>query len=114
MVLGIWAACGEDKTLLLQAGTVQLPVPVTKWLATSIGGLVGRHLISNMVKTAQRAAQPGNPWDKAMAEDRFGGRLKDIKRHEYAQQMAFHLFFFGSVPNACLNRVALDSNWTRV
>ena len=33
-----------------EAGTVQLPVPVTKWLATSIGGLVGRHLISNMAR----------------------------------------------------------------
>mmetsp|Transcript_4092 Transcript_4092/g.6841 ORF Transcript_4092/g.6841 Transcript_4092/m.6841 type:complete len:423 (-) Transcript_4092:109-1377(-) len=68
----IWAACGPEKTLLLQAGTVQLPIPVTKWLATSIGGLAGRHLISNMVKTAQRATQPGNPWDKAMAEDTCG------------------------------------------
>eukprot|EP00435_Cladocopium_sp_Y103_P019940 s2443_g4.t2 len=71
-VKSIWAACGPEKTLLLQAGTVQLPIPVTKWLATSIGGLVGRHLISNMVKTAQRSTQPGNPWDKAMAEDSFG------------------------------------------
>lgn len=71
-VKSIWAACGPEKTLLLQAGTVQLPIPVTKWLATSIGGLAGRHLISNMVKTAQRATQPGNPWDKAMAEDSFG------------------------------------------
>jgi len=71
-VKSIWAACGPDRTLLLQAGTVQLPIPVTKWLATSIGGLAGRHLISSMVKTAQRATQPGNPWDKAMAEDRFG------------------------------------------
>eukprot|EP00913_Durusdinium_trenchii_P020620 g19366.t1 len=47
-VKSIWAACGPDKTLLLQAGTVQLPIPVTKWLAISIGGLVGRHLVSNM------------------------------------------------------------------
>mgnify|MGYP002803572540 FL=1 len=84
-VKSIWAACGPEKTLLLQAGTVQLPIPVTKWLATSIGGLVGRHLISNMVKTAQRATQPGNPWDKAMAEDSFGIYSK---LHQCAQSAA--------------------------
>jgi len=71
-VKSVWAACGADKTLLLQAGTVKLPIPVTRWLATSVGSLVGRHIITSMVKTAQRVSLPGNPFEKVLEDDIHG------------------------------------------
>jgi len=66
-----WVACGEH-SVLIQAGTVKLPFAFSKWLASTVGSIAGKFIIGGLVKNSLRATEPGNPWEKLLAEDSSG------------------------------------------
>jgi len=68
----VWLACGEQHSLLLQVGKVKLPFTVSRWIASTIGGLAGRFVVDGLVKNSLRTLDPNNPWEKALREDVFG------------------------------------------
>lgn len=68
----MWVACGEQQTVLLQAGTVCLPWAISRFMACSVGSLVGKHVISSLVQDSMRSSGPGNPWQSAISKDESG------------------------------------------
>lgn len=72
LLKNVWVANGPEHTTLLQVGMVVLPFTATKWLASSIGSVAGRFIVNGLVKNSLRAAQPKNPWEKALKQDLYG------------------------------------------
>jgi len=68
----IWIACGPDRTVLLQAGSVEMPFQLSKWLVSTVGGIAGRQVLGTLVRDALRSTKPNNPWEKALSKDCFG------------------------------------------
>lgn len=71
-IMNVWAACGPNHTILIQVGKVQLPIPVTRWVAHTIGGLGGKRILEGLTRNALRSTEPGNPWAAPLAEDKLG------------------------------------------
>merc|ERR1712072_989907 len=72
LIKNVWTACGPDLTILVQVGKLVLPFPVTKWVASTVGGIAGRFIIGGLVKNSLKSAERGNPWEELMAKDELG------------------------------------------
>lgn len=68
----IWVACGSSDTVLIQAGTVQLPFSRSQWALTSLGGIAGRFIVGGLVKSVTNCKEPGSPWEKPLQDDDTG------------------------------------------
>jgi hypothetical protein len=68
----IWVACGEENTVLIQAGTLRLPFSLGQWVVTSLGSVAGKFIVGGLVKNSLRSCEPGNPWEQALKEDSTG------------------------------------------
>eukprot|EP00933_Yihiella_yeosuensis_P060672 TRINITY_DN63412_c0_g1_i1.p1 TRINITY_DN63412_c0_g1~~TRINITY_DN63412_c0_g1_i1.p1 ORF type:complete len:423 (+),score=58.88 TRINITY_DN63412_c0_g1_i1:120-1388(+) len=81
-IMNLWAACGPNKTVLVQVGTLQLPMPVTRWLVSTLGGLCAKNILDGLVRNSLRAAEPGSPWEKPFKDDVLGlyKRLRDCEK----------------------------------
>jgi len=79
LLKNVWVACGPNHTVLIQSGKLELPVTVSQWWATKIGGIAGRLLIGGLVKNSLRSTEPNNPWEGLLGTDSLGlyGRLEE-------------------------------------
>lgn len=68
-IQNVWVACGSDHTILRQNGKLTSPIPLTKTLLNTIAGLVGKYILSGLIRNANRSLEPGNPWEEAMKQD---------------------------------------------
>eukprot|EP00415_Alexandrium_ostenfeldii_P003620 UN3620 len=48
LVKNLWVACGPSHTVLIQVGKLDLPISLTQWWATKIGGIAGRALVGSL------------------------------------------------------------------
>mmetsp|Transcript_94451 Transcript_94451/g.304999 ORF Transcript_94451/g.304999 Transcript_94451/m.304999 type:complete len:428 (-) Transcript_94451:53-1336(-) len=72
LLKNIWVACGQEQTVLLQAGKLSLPFTVSKWLASQVWSVAGRFVMGGFVKNSLQSATPGNPWEELLKADRLG------------------------------------------
>lgn len=68
----MFVACGPDKCVLIQVGSLKLPIAASQWLVKSLGQLAGKSILASLVNNSLRAAEPGCPWQKLVQEDKFG------------------------------------------
>jgi len=87
-IQNLWVACGSDHTILRQTATLGLPIPLTKTLLSTIAGLVGKYILSGLIRTANRSLEPGNLWEEAMEQDvhDFYRRLDRCVQSEASQK----------------------------
>jgi len=80
----IWAACGPNHTVLIQVGSLQLPFSVSPWVVSKVGHIAGNKIIGGLVKNSLMATIPGNRWEAAFKEDKFGlyGRVEECVASE--------------------------------
>mmetsp|Transcript_117962 Transcript_117962/g.338318 ORF Transcript_117962/g.338318 Transcript_117962/m.338318 type:complete len:476 (+) Transcript_117962:133-1560(+) len=80
----VWVACGPHDSVFIQVGKLNLPFSASRWFASAVGSVAGRFLVGGLVKNAQRAQEPGNPWDARLLEDATGvhARMRELMRCE--------------------------------
>jgi len=68
----LWVACGDQNTMLIQVGQMQLPFKLTKSIVVRIGQLAGSRLIGGLVQNSLQATLPGNIWESSIRDDVLG------------------------------------------
>jgi hypothetical protein len=85
-----WFACGEECTVFVQLGKLDMPFKLTGWVLKTLGSIAGRVAIRGFVKQALLATEPKSKWEACVAEDRFGlyERLDRCVRSSTSQSRA--------------------------
>lgn len=68
----IVVACGNNHTVLIQAGKLKLPFSISQWQAKIIGQVAGKFVVGGLVSNSLRAEAANNPWEKLVKEDKYG------------------------------------------
>lgn len=86
----VWLACGENSSVLIQVGKLKLPFSSSRWLASSLGGVAGRFIVSGLINNSLRAAEPGNPWEDKLKADKLGfyARLQEVMESDGSRRRA--------------------------
>jgi hypothetical protein len=71
-VKNVWLALGERDTLLIQVNRIKVPVPMTKWLFSMLGYILGKLVASSLIDNAVLVKKPGSKWIDRLAQDKCG------------------------------------------
>lgn len=68
----LWIAVGSSETVVIQAGSVELPFAANRSLISLMAQTTGRRMFSRIRQAAARAMKPGSPWEPAIEADSQG------------------------------------------
>lgn len=85
-----WIALGEDACLLVQAGSIRLPVFVNQWLLTKFASQVADQMLRQLRRCVSEAQTPGSSWMQRLKDDKEGlyGTLDRLAAGEASHQRA--------------------------
>jgi hypothetical protein len=68
----IWLCLGESNVVVVQVNRVDTPIPLTKWLLSAVGYVVGKQVAAGILDNIPLATNPDLIWAARQAEDRDG------------------------------------------
>lgn len=71
-VYNVYICLGQHRTCMVQVGFMQLPLPTTRWIVQTFGGLIWKGMVSGIYRNAAQVSQPGTPWEAARKKDAEG------------------------------------------
>jgi hypothetical protein len=68
----LWLALGESDVLAIQVTKVKTPIPITQWLYSKLGYIIGKQIASSLVENIPLGVAPDNDWAKRRERDSSG------------------------------------------
>jgi len=71
-VKNVWLCLGEDNVVIVQVNRIDTPIPLTKWLLSAVGYVVGKQVAAGILDNIPLATDPKLIWAERRAQDSLG------------------------------------------